>query len=197
MMIGETPDCTVDIAASFEQMLPQILVAIRIICKKYRDHHPELEEEEVIQEFVVFLLAHNYRRFRSFRNESSFRTWIAVVAQNFVKDWLASNSKLRGRVTSLAATQPSVAFADAEQTNPWEHIDRRVLLGAAKSRLTARQRQLFDLWVRREASEQEIASRMDISLQSVPKLKSKLVKALRRHLCIRGEQAKKISSKSK
>ena len=122
---------------------------------------------------IILLMEDDYRRLRSFRLESSIKTWLTAVALHYVSNYV-------GRQKKAMSLDTPEAFAWAP-TQEAELIseERRYELTAAVTQLTAREQQLFELLCRDDLTSADIASQMGIKVESVHRGKHLLIKKLR------------------
>jgi RNA polymerase sigma-70 factor (ECF subfamily) len=166
----------------FDKSSPMIPDAVRKAFHKYRYKPNKLESDGLAQRVRVKLLNNDYAALRSFHYQASLKSWLQKVVNNLVSRYVQQQR----RNVSLDEFSPE---AFASKTTPEEQIIseeqkemRLRRLKAALSKLTPRQRMLFDLSRQDDLDDEEIAKRMGIKLSSVSSLRRKVIAKLRRLL---------------
>lgn len=153
---------------------PILRKAVRTACRKYLPQADETVIEDFCEEINVRLIEDDYRRLLSFAEESSLETWLYQVARNLVV-----NSVKRHKPTnSLDEHETSEFQVPAPQEKEVLLHEWQELVEWALQELTARDRELYDLFFRQELKPAEISQRTGITLAQVPKRKNKLVRKL-------------------
>lgn len=118
----------------------------------------ERDLEDVCQD--VFLIAH--RRLRSFRGESSLRTWLYGIAVR-----LASEHRRRAHVRrEIPTSEPPEWEPTAADGNPIESNELRAIFNAVLERLDDDKRAVFVLYEIEELEMKEIAQAVGCPLQT-------------------------------
>lgn len=132
---------------------------------KQRVPHDEAAEE-ITQE--IFLKVHRYRE--SFDPSYAFSTWLWTIARNTIIDWQRSHSRMNQAKQTAFEDEPSIEEVPCRRPNAERALltraKRRVLFTLFKQ-LSRVQRRV--LWMRliHQASYDEIAEKLDMSLAAV------------------------------
>ncbi len=166
----------------FDKLLPLIPNAVHSACHKYRYKPNDLEFDGLVQRIHIKLFIKNYAALRSLEHPDSLKLWLQKIADNLVERYV----RQQRRNVSLEGFQPDAFAVRATQEehliSEEEEEARKKRFKAALSKLTARQRLLFDLSYREEMKDAEIAKLMKITLKSVRELRYKLKMKLKRLL---------------
>ncbi len=147
------------------------------------------ECQDLIQE--TFLKA--YRGSRKFRGEASVRTWLLKIAGHTFQNFIRSRSALKrnAKVVSLQDLQKSpsppseVGFGGRDPFGPLERMlgaERKNLLEDALQDLPPRMRTCLQLRIHEDLKYREIATLMQISIQTVKSQLSQAKKRLKESL---------------
>lgn len=156
-----------------EAILPDIHDAVNSACHHYSVSQSEIDD--FYHQVILLLMEDDYRRLRSFARRSSLKTWLTAVAMNRVSDHIR-----RGKQAISRDEVPSGAFVCAPtQMNRLIALERRSALREAVRKLTARERQLFELLCRDDLTYADLAEHMGIKVASVRRNKHALIKKLK------------------
>ncbi|MGE0887595.1 MAG: sigma-70 family RNA polymerase sigma factor [Blastocatellales bacterium] len=157
-----------------EQILPFLESVIRNSCLRCH-HYPSSEDiERLSQRLILFLLENNCRRLLSFNNQSSLRTWLQTLANNYVIRQLQRERRAQS-LNELSSDLFTIPPLQEEMV--WQE-ERMKLLDKALNGLTKRERQLFNLF-RSGRKAEKIAEITGIKLTSVYREKHSIMKKLR------------------
>lgn len=154
-----------------EAYLPVVLCAFRL------RGIPRQDLEDLVQEFFTRLAEHNYRRLRSWRGDSSLKTWVAAVARNFACDWHRRSPEK----TLPEEEQPELVDESDPSELQWAREQRRLISGML-ARLPERGAQILRRFYLEEQTVAEIAAEMDMTANHVRVLKCRALQELRQHL---------------
>jgi RNA polymerase sigma factor (sigma-70 family) len=162
---------TEKLLASF---LPLISRTVRWACHCYHRFPDQGVIDDLAQEIALLLIRNDYRNPRSFKHRSVEKTWLQIIVLHHVGRYF-KNQKL---------TDP---LEDALLNSLWEPPDqerkvlfseRKRLVGNARSELSEREQELWDLLCK-GLSDEEIAKRMGIKVRSVQRKKHAVLKKIR------------------
>jgi RNA polymerase sigma factor (sigma-70 family) len=160
-----------------EEALSLVDVAVLNACLRSHYHPTPEDIRRLSQRLMLRLLENDCRRLRSFKNQSSFRTWLQTLANNYV-----SRQLQRERRTQSLNELPTdfLIIPPVQENRIWQE-QKMKLLDNALNNLTNRERQLFDLF-RLGWKAEDISRETGIKVASVYCEKHSIVKKLRR-LC--------------
>ena len=151
---------------------------------------PRLEAEDLFQEFFIHLAEDNFKRLRSFRGDSRSTTYLGKVLRNFIYDQYrrkgakVSVSSLEEMEQENKGIEPVTPSSDTENI-----LTSKLIHEALKetfSRLSNREKLIFDLSVDEEMTAKEISTLLEVKVKSVYKNNEKIKKILRNELKKRG-----------
>lgn len=174
-MATATPAPAANLGQVVEDLLPEILVAVR--ASLYRCGHGSGRDEidDLCQQISILLMDNDFRRLRSFRHASSERTWLTTVVRNHVINVLQRHKT----TVNLDEVSPDAIAYSARQEERVLEQERRDILRTAITHLSKRELRLFELcWVL-GLSTVEIAEAMGIKVPSVRRRKHAVIKKLR------------------
>jgi RNA polymerase sigma factor (sigma-70 family) len=164
-----------NLGQAIEDLLPEILVAVRASLYRCGHRGDRDEIDDLCQQIIVLLIDDDFRRLRSFDHASSQRTWLTTVVRNHVINYLQ-----RHKITvSLNDVSPDAIVYPARQEERVFEQEQRESLQAAIANLTKRELRLFELCYVFELSTVEIAEAMGIKVQSVRRRKHAVTRKLR------------------
>ena len=155
-------------------LLPDIRDAVSRACYHYSSDQSEIED--VCHQMIILLMEDDYHRLRSFRLESSIKTWLTAVALHYVSNYVGRQK----RAISLDDISRGAAFVCAPaQEAELISEEMRCELNVAVAQLTAREQQLLELLCRDDLTFADVAMKMGIKVESVHRRKYALIKKLR------------------
>jgi RNA polymerase sigma factor (sigma-70 family) len=168
-----------------EDLMPDIRKAVYLACILHKHQVSREDAEDFCQQIMFLLVEDDYRRLRSFNERSSFNTWLNTVARHH----LSRHLRLEKRAQSLEEISLDLFIYEPAQEERIIYAERRELLQNALSRISKRQRQLYELLCRDELTSSDIAGLMGIEAGSIRRRKHALIKELRKILgCGPGEK---------
>jgi RNA polymerase sigma factor (sigma-70 family) len=159
-----------------ESLQPTLRQAVRAACRKYLPQADEAMIEDFCGEIRLRLMENEYQRLQSFAERSARETWLYKVARNHILNFV-QRQKPADSLEEHQANEFQVPPSQEEEV--WQH-EQHELLEWALQELTARDRELYDLFFRQELKPEEISRRTGITLAQVPKRKNKLANKLTR-----------------
>jgi RNA polymerase sigma-70 factor (ECF subfamily) len=166
----------------YSESLRMIPDAVRKAFHRYKYKPNKLELDGLAQQVRVRLLDNDYAALRSFKHQASLKTWLQKITNNLVSRYV----QRQRRKVSLERFSPDAFFSkatpEARVISKEQKEMQKKKLKAALSKLTPRQRQLYDLSCQDDLDDEEIAKRMGIKPNSVSSLRRKLIAKLRRLL---------------
>ena len=120
-----------------EALLPDIHDAVSRACYHYSADQSEIDD--VCHQMIMLLIEDDYRRLRSFRRESSTKTWLTAVALHYVSNQVGRRKK----AMSMDEIPPEASVCAPAQEAELISEERRCELNVAVTQLTARDQQLF------------------------------------------------------
>lgn len=161
-------------AELFAQIEPLLDDAVRFAFPHHHRSTPD-DLKRARQGLSVYLWEDDYRRVRSYKQQSKLVTWLQQVANNYVSDWL----KVQGRYTNLEDAPPELFTQPPTQEEMLLRKEREELLEKVLRTLTLHEQQLFAL-IRQGRKPAEIAQEMDITPKSASEECSVLKKKVAR-----------------
>lgn len=163
----------------FNQALLLIPDAVRIAFHKRKYKANKLEVDGLRQQISVKLFKNNYAALRSLENHESLKPWLQKIADNLV----ANYARRQRRNLSLEGFSPDAFPVKAPQEEIAIAKEQRQLqkkkLNAALSKLTPRQRKLYELSCRDDLNDARIAELMGIAVKSVRELRHRMKERLK------------------
>lgn len=151
------------------------------------------EAQEAVQE-TVLAVAKSIGNFRYDRQVCAFKTWLLRVTCSKIANQFARRARHAHGIPDSPSDQNS-APADLgavpdDHTNPWEQQWdeewRRNLMEAAlrrvKDRVSIEQYQMFDLFVNKEVSAQEVARTLKVTIGHVYVAKHRISRLIRKEI---------------
>jgi RNA polymerase sigma factor (sigma-70 family) len=158
-----------------DSFLPQIGATVRWACRRYRQSPDQSVIDDLTQEIVLSLIKNDYHNLHLFEHRSTEKTWLQIVALHRVHRYFQSQ-----KPTESLETLPVDLFLS--QPPPQEKLvlfkEWEEFLNVARSELTKRERELWDL-LRIAKGDEEIATTMGIKIKSVQRKKHALLKKIR------------------
>ncbi len=156
-----------------EAILAEIQDAASLACHRYSVDPSEIED--LYHEIIVQLVEDDYRRLRSFRKESSIKTWLAAIALNYVRNYVSR----KPTAISLDDLPHDSSVCAPKQEHRLLAKERRARLQRATKALSRRELLLLQLLKSEKLTHADVANEMQIKVDSVRRLKHALVKKLR------------------
>lgn len=162
----------------------------KIIYERTREDS-RFDAEDLFHEFFLHLAEDNFRRLRSFRGESQPTTYLGKILRNFLCD----QYKKRGTIISedsleeLVEANREMIFAAPPFPDLDDILDSEIIAEALKetfSRLSNREKLIFDLFIDGGMTAKEISDLLDVKVKSVYKNHEKVKKILKEGLRKRG-----------
>lgn len=166
----------------FFELLPMIPTALRRACHRCRHTPNKMEFDGFVQRVTMALLNKDYKAVRSFKHRSSSETWLQKVATNLV----IRDLRQRKRTVSLGDLSSDALVSAPTQEELIYSEERKQALVKALSKLTKRERRLFELLCQDDLSMAEIAALMGIELSYLYESKHNLIRKLQKLLQKRG-----------
>ncbi len=163
-MVGKC--CSGDHAAWNElanHYFPVIQGTVRRVFRSYQVDPDTPDFDDVCQEVFVRILQHDARVLRSFRWQSSLKTWLSLVASSCAVDHLRKKHKREIPITDY------IDKISTEIVPSSEEFDRSEIsaLNQAKERLLPRDKLLIKLAYERKWSYEQISKLIGISVNTV------------------------------
>jgi RNA polymerase sigma factor (sigma-70 family) len=163
----------------FKKALLLIPDAVRIACHKRKYKANKLEIDGLRQQISVKLFKNNYAALRSLENHESLKPWLQKIADNLV----ANYAHRQRRNLSLEGFRPDAFPVKATQEEMVIAKEQRQLrkkkINAALSKLTPRQRKLYELSCQDDLDDARIAELMGIAVKSVRELRHRMKERLK------------------
>jgi len=164
----------------FDESLPLIPNAVRNACRKYKYKANQLEIDGLVQRISIKLFLNDYAALRSLKDRNSLGPWLQKIADNLVKRYVQQQRRnvsvdgLPPDVFAIEATQEEQIISEEQKEA------RKKELEAALSKLTSRQRTLYELSCQDDLDDAQIAELMGIKLKSVQELRHRLKRKLQK-----------------
>lgn len=176
---GESPD---NFLERYESLI------YKVIYEKTREN-PKFEAEDLFHDFFIHIAEDNFKRLRCYRKECQPITYIGKVLRNFICDKYRKKETniLVGNKYELAEKKGETIFAEVSYL---ENIfDSEIIQDAFEetfSRLSNREKLIFDLFTDEEMTAREIANLLNMKVKSVYRNNEKIKKVLKDELIKRG-----------
>ena len=175
---GESPE---DFLVRYESLIYKVIYE----CTR---KDSRFEAEDLFHDFFIHISEENFRRLRSYRAECQATTYLGKVLRNFICDQYRKKDS-RFVVGSLdemvdERREPMLTATYAEDIIQAEHI--REAFKETFSRLSNREKLIFDLTMDEGMSAKEIGGLLDLKAKAVYKANEKIKKKLREELEKRG-----------
>lgn len=168
----------------FDQVVPLLDQAIRSACHRY-SHHSEREEITRLKSRLIWhLMANDYQRLDSYREEAGLNIWLQTVVNNYIYDFL----KAERRNVSIDEFIEDAFLVQPDQETSLLDKEEHVLFEKVRSKLPEREQTLAAL-ICEGLSTKEIAERMGIGVPTVYTYRHSLIIKLK--LLIQAELGKK------
>lgn len=182
-MAAATPSPAANLGQVIEDLLPEILVAVRASLYRCGHRGDRDEIDDLCQQITVLLIDDDFRRLRSFDHASSQRTWLTTVVRNHVINYLQRH---KTTVSLNDVSADAIVYPARQEERVFEQ-EQRDSLQAALANLTKRELRLFELCYVFGLSTVEIAEAMGIKVQSVRRRKHAVTKKLRNFVASNGQ----------
>jgi RNA polymerase sigma-70 factor (ECF subfamily) len=191
-------DCLAGQQAAWETLVrrhePTVHLAIRQALKIHTGSGEEAEVVELVAELFFRLVSNDFRRLRRYAGRSSLKTWLKVVAGNFVIDELRrSRPDLSLDDPDWAGLRAQLATSTAAPDARLERDEARALLNRLASQLPPDDRRFVELYYARELSFEAVAKAMSTTVGAIysrkNRVRKKLAELLRAHRRKRGRRA--------
>ena len=151
------------------------------------------DSADVVQDVFV-AVARNIRTFQKQKEKASFRSWLATITRNRVKDRFRSQAKHPKGVGGTAALEQfqnledrpaSISDDELEQSICAANLDQRMparVLEIVKSQCDPKTWQAFWLTTVNGDSAADVADRLQINIASVYQAKSRILRKLRQRM---------------
>jgi len=149
--------------------LKQKCAHIFIYIKDARLKDLDLNMDDLISDFYLYLQENNWEKLRSFRFESRLVTWISIVASRYLLKKYAKELKERSKTGTLIDSVPSLTDDD-----PHKNMVRAELLDSICHLEDKRYQQVLLLGLQ-GFDPKEIADRLGTSVNNVYVLKSRAI----------------------
>lgn len=160
----------------------------KVIFERTREN-PKFEAEDLFHDFFIHIAEDNFRRLRCYRKECQPITYIGKVLRNFICDKYRKK-EIRmsiGNIDELTEEKRESIFAEV---SPGEDIfDNELIQDAFEetfSKLSNREKLIFDLFADEEMTAKEIADLLKIKVKTVYKNNEKVKNILKDELKKRG-----------
>jgi RNA polymerase sigma factor (sigma-70 family) len=157
-------------------LLPDINNAVRWAYLRYQGRICQDELDDLSQQIILTLIEDNCRRFRSFRGQSSFKTWLQAVVNHHVYKYFCRQRQIE---PLDEVDQESLTYSPL-QDQGIDTAEMRKLLFSALSKLSEQEQLLYQLWVISELDAREIATIFGTEVKIIYKRRQTLVLKLRR-----------------
>jgi RNA polymerase sigma factor (sigma-70 family) len=155
--------------------------AVRYTCRLYGYQANGDEVEDLSQDILVTLFNDEGRVLRSFANRSSVETWLYTIVRRELRPYFLKRRWEKENLSDVDDLSTEALRYEANQEERLIGQDERRALRAILSRLPDRKRQLVELELQ-ELKSRDIAKEMGIKVESVYRLKSVLLKEIRRSI---------------
>jgi len=156
-----------------EILLPAVHSAVYWACLRHQYYGDEIED--LCQHTLLLLIEDDRRRWRSFDGRrSSLSTWLQAVVDHLVSNFL----QRRKTPESWEALSPDALTLSPTQEEETIAAERRDWMREASGRLSARERQIFWLSYVEDLGDAEVASVMQLKVDSVYRYKHAVAEKL-------------------
>jgi RNA polymerase sigma factor (sigma-70 family) len=165
----------IDLEQLIAILLPDINDVVRWTYLRYQGRICQDELDDLSQQIILMLIEDNCRRFRSFRGQSSFKTWLQAVATHHIYNYFYRRKQIE---PIDEVDQGSLIYSPLQDQG--DTAEKQKLLFSALSKLSGQERLLYQLWVISELDVKEIAAVFSTEVKIIYKRKQTLVLKLRR-----------------
>lgn len=165
------------IESLFSELIPEIPMTVRYAYISLGVRPDSSQVDDASQQIILLLLENDFRRLRSYSGRALPKTWLGVVARNFVRREL----RRPGRAISVEdPTVERISLSPTQDQELWIE-ERRYMLNIALRQLTNRERRLFQLFCDDSKTTAKIAAILGLRPNSVSHSKSDLIKKIQRN----------------
>lgn len=157
-------------------LLPDIYDAVRWACLRYQRRIRQDELDDLSQLIVIMLTENDCRLLRSFKHQSSFKTWLQAIVNHHVYKYLHR----RKQTESLDEVDQRALIYSPTQDQDIYTEEKQKLLLRALDKLSQQERLLYHLWFEVELDPAEIAAVFVTQVKIIYKRKQTLELKLRR-----------------
>jgi RNA polymerase sigma factor (sigma-70 family) len=159
-----------------ETLLPSVANAVRMTYVRYRNPICLEELDDLSQEIILRLLEDNCRRLASFKGQSSFDTWLQIVVNHHISNYL----QRRRQNESLAEVDSDSLTCLPSQDEEVAAAEKQKLLLKACCKLNEQELLLYQLCFAYELAPSKIAANFRTEVKVIYKRKQTLVLKLGR-----------------
>ncbi|MFH1002431.1 MAG: sigma-70 family RNA polymerase sigma factor [bacterium] len=183
------PKFPIEFGESIDDFLKKYAPLIYKIIYERTKEYSIFETEDLFNDFFIYIVDDNYRRLRCFRGESQPVTYLGKILRNFLCDQYRKKenkiqlNSLDGITEGIKETMPAYV------TFPQDTLTGELINDAFKttfSKLSNREKLIFDLFVDKEMTAIDIASLLKIKIKLVYKNNEKIKKNLKKELKKKG-----------
>lgn len=168
-------------ALDVERLIATVSKAVRYACRLYGYQANGDEVEDFSQDILVTLFNDEGRVLRSFANRSLVETWLYTIVRRKLRLYFLRRRWEQENLSDVGDLPTEALRYEANQEKRLIDQDERKALHAILSRLPDRKRQLMELELQ-ELKSRDIAKELGIKVESVYRLKSALLKEIRRSI---------------
>jgi len=157
-----------------DKIIPLIPKAVKYTCYIGKHHISKEETEDLCQEVIIALIEDDYRRLRTFRQDSSIKTWIFKVVRHYV------NNKLDGKkhTVNIDEVSPNLMALDPIQEKVILRRERIEFIQRMLAKSSQESLQLFE-YTLYGLSDSEVADLLGIPSDTVRLRRFRIIKRLR------------------
>jgi RNA polymerase sigma factor (sigma-70 family) len=170
------PDLNPTAPIELEQLVIDVYEAVQWACIRYRGRIRRDELDDFSQLIILKLIEDDCRRLHSFKLNSSFKTWLQRVVDNYIYSCL----RRRRQAESPDELDQEALINSPPQERDIYAAEQREMLFRAFGRLSEQERLLYQLCFVFEHDAREIATIFKIKVKNVYRRKETLVFKLTR-----------------
>ena len=142
------------------------------------DQFDETDKDDLLQNIFLKLFKDDMRRIKMWNKRAKFSTYLYMITTNCALDYLDSKHFKRKLLSNSSYELDSVKSCS---NNP-ESVINKITLDMSKEKLRPVEREIIDLYYENGYKEKEIASKLDISINTVSSIKNRAIKKMRKNI---------------
>ena len=160
-------------------LITHIPDAVRYACKVYRYNVAHYEVDDICHDIIILLIEGDCRRLRTFKEQSSIKTWIYTVARHHVRLRLQRDRRIVS--VSFEDITSGLLISSSDPETSIISTEKRKALFHAIAELSKRSQEIFRLSME-GLSDSEISLLVGIRGDAVRKSRYELVNRLKRFI---------------
>tara|TARA_Y100000814_G_scaffold96605_1_gene66914 strand:+ start:414 stop:983 length:570 start_codon:yes stop_codon:yes gene_type:complete len=137
------------------------------------------DKEDLLQNIFLKLFKDDMRRIKMWNEKAKFSTYLYMIASNSALDYLESKHFKRKLLSSSLINIDTVKTSI--NNNPNKVIDK-ISLDMCVNKLRPIEKEIISLYYQSGYKEKEIASKLDVSINTVSSIKNRAIKKIRKNI---------------